>query len=396
MEGLLNKLGIDPDKYAQHDIPLQVLLHGRVMNMLGLDLDPAVATRAASQVLRPQPRPWRVPAGNPPSARKQFTGAMSVVTWNTQAFFAADPQLHAKKGKHVRSLMGSHDIGLWTETHGTLDGNNEWRNPTGCRSWWSPGPSTASAGVGITVQQSLLDRFDKNPKWEVIMPGRAAVLRLDGKDGSLDIFVVYFHTGSTPSEADLHEAGIPQNSHAASCAGLREALRHRLAAKVRPQDQTLSFIGGDFNFVVEERDRFCLPTATPTGQRDLRETSAWKNHVEQRHQLHELYQPAMTYLSPQSRSRIDRFYVSHHGSEYLYRTFSCTALGWCPALSRHRPLSYRKIIPQKSNKAAVPMREATIKHPDFPRQVMLAWQDSRRDNTDASACKQLDLFKQES
>ena len=160
------------------------------------------------------------------------------------------------------------------------------------------------------------------------MPGRAAVLRLLGKEGSLDLFVVYRHTGPTPLADDLDEAGIAPGSHSASSAGLRAALRSRLASRLRPRDSVLSFMGGDYNFVVDERDRFCLSSASSSGARDLREAATWKTQLENPHALHELFQPAMTYLSPQTHSRLDRFYCNQHSSEYLDRAVSCTALGW--------------------------------------------------------------------
>jgi len=74
-----------------------------------------------------------------------------MVSWNTQALFAADPMKHAAKSKQVRALMMTHDVGGWTETHGTKDGNGSWRNPDGCTSWWFPSSSTGIAGVGLTV-----------------------------------------------------------------------------------------------------------------------------------------------------------------------------------------------------------------------------------------------------
>jgi hypothetical protein len=131
-----------------------------------------------------------------------------MVSWNTQALFAADPLKHSGKSKHVHKLMASHDVGGWTETHGTKDGNGIWRNPDGCTSWWSPGPAIGVAGVGLTVKDSFLGKFNPHPKWEVILPGRAAVLRLSGKLGSLDLFIVYFHTGVQVIPQDVIDAGL--------------------------------------------------------------------------------------------------------------------------------------------------------------------------------------------
>ena len=152
-----------------------------------------------------------------------------MVSWNTQALFAADPMKHASKSKQVHKLMATHDVGGWTETHGTKDGNNTWRNPDGCTSWWSPGPTPGVAGVGLTVKNVFLDKFSHTRKWEIILPGRAAVLRLSGKHGALDLFIVYFHTGVHVSPQDLKDAGLNVQEQHVTSAHLREALRHRIS-----------------------------------------------------------------------------------------------------------------------------------------------------------------------
>ncbi|CAK0825379.1 unnamed protein product, partial [Prorocentrum cordatum] len=63
--------------------------------------------------------------GQPSLAHSPYLGDVSVITWNTQALFAADPGRHRRKATYVRKLMATHDIGLWTETHGSNGGNEE-------------------------------------------------------------------------------------------------------------------------------------------------------------------------------------------------------------------------------------------------------------------------------
>ena len=106
----------------------------------------------------------------------------------------------------------------------------------GWTSWWSPGPTTAVAGVGITVKDDFLKLFGQRAHFEIIFPGRAAVLHLAGEHGSLDIFSVYFHTGSSTPAEDLVEAGFNPDGRVASNFELREALRRRLARHVKPRD----------------------------------------------------------------------------------------------------------------------------------------------------------------
>eukprot|EP00959_Pyramimonas_sp_CCMP1952_P039754 831536-Pyramimonas_sp.AAC.1 len=60
--------------------------------------------------------------------------------------------------------MAAHDIGLWIETHGTAGANAVWRNPLDCTSWWAPGPTPGSAGVGVTIKSSFLAKFRGRPR----------------------------------------------------------------------------------------------------------------------------------------------------------------------------------------------------------------------------------------
>ena len=72
----------------------------------------------------------------------------------------------------------------------------------GLRGFWSHG-TARRAGVGIFVRQAFLDLFEQPPLWQEILPGRAAVLRLAGSRGMLDLVTVYFPTGS---QAGLHSS----------------------------------------------------------------------------------------------------------------------------------------------------------------------------------------------
>eukprot|EP00959_Pyramimonas_sp_CCMP1952_P281437 5882916-Pyramimonas_sp.AAC.1 len=115
--------------------------------------------------------------------------------------------------------MATHDIGAWAGTHGGEVANAAWRNPSDGASWWSPFPSSAAASVGIALLSSFLGHF-KSRRWRIILPGRAAVLRLRGRSGVLDVVVV-LGQGSTSSRRmwgplDLRVLDAPRVSE--SCA----------------------------------------------------------------------------------------------------------------------------------------------------------------------------------
>jgi len=292
----------------------------------------------------------------------------------------------------VHQLMSTHDIGCWSETHGNTGRGNMWRNPPGCLSWWSPGPSAATAGVGITIRSEFLRRFDEC-RPEVLFPGRALRLRLSGAQGSLDIISVYFPTGDSTHEDDIREAGFEVGGRTVSNFELREALCRRLALRIRPRDQGVTVIAGDFNFVVNPLDRLCTSSCKNTGGRDHRDLARWRDLVETPFGFHELFQPEPTYASPDSRSRLDRVYSNQWDTEFMDKAFSSTALRWTPHLSRHRPLSMRKSLPASTQNGNRPISEQVLAHPDWAFQVGQAYHSLLTDHPDASAIRKLQLFK---
>ena len=117
-------------------------------------------------------------------------------------FVCSDPGKFAAKTSYATSLLDRAEMLLIGEAHGTEGGNKAWRPPIGTEAWWSAGPSTAHAGVGIIFKKCFLNRFTEAPKWKIICPGRAAMLSLRGAEGALDILVGYFHTGGAVQELD--------------------------------------------------------------------------------------------------------------------------------------------------------------------------------------------------
>ena len=122
-----------------------------------------------------------------------------------------------------------------------------WKPPEGFRAWWShctlaralkgadKGSKTdkRKGGIVTLVADTLVKSFN-HYAWEVISPGRAATLHLQGSQGNLDITNVY-----TP----------------ASYSKDRFDLIRRIASKVAPQEKALTLLAGDWNFMDHEHGR---------------------------------------------------------------------------------------------------------------------------------------------
>ena len=86
------------------------------------------------------------------------------------------------------------------ETHSTPGVVGMASSAQNTRAWWShEGQSTG--GVGILVRKGFLEHFvEDRIEWVEVVPGRAAILRLDGPEGSLDICTVYLPTGDARAQ----------------------------------------------------------------------------------------------------------------------------------------------------------------------------------------------------
>ena len=87
---------------------------------------------------------------------------------------------------------------------------------------------------------------------------------------------MYFQTGSEVKDHDIHDAGLEHLGHTPSFVELRDALRRRLARHNAPRSATLSFLGGDFNYVAEPDDRRATDSMEASGRRDAQEQTRWK------------------------------------------------------------------------------------------------------------------------
>ena len=88
----------------------------------------------------------------------------------------------------------------------------------------------------MLIKDTFLARFlqDGTATWIEVVPGRAAVLRLAGEAGNLDIVTVYLPTGAARDQRR----------------DVMAALMHHL----RPSEEALTVLLGDWNFVKEVED----------------------------------------------------------------------------------------------------------------------------------------------
>ena len=237
--------------HALQDLPVTHYRHQRLLRAVGAAPRVPILRPACSRPRQPAlPSPSSSPA-SPSAARPArrraadpFRGDLRVATWNAQAFFAASDVMHDARVRYLDSLLQRSDAILVTEAHGTPGRHQAWTPPPGCRAWWSAGPNTATAGVGIVVQEAFLRRFDPDPQWEVLWPGRAARLALRGSDGDLDLIVTYFPTGNVITPTDLYGATPADLPHCTSFWALRARLRQRLADRMASAAVCLSVMGG--------------------------------------------------------------------------------------------------------------------------------------------------------
>jgi hypothetical protein len=246
----------------------------------------------------------------------------------------------------------------------------------GLRPFWAHG-TTSQAGIGLIIKEEFLNKFNPvtDTSWEYIETGRAAVLRLRGPSGALDIFVIYLATGDS--------GGKMQRA---------ETLR-KVAAAMRPREEVLSLIVGDFNFVASARDRFNKQQATWTGQCDEDEQELFSTLIEKEHDMYELEQEHCTHENAFARSRLDRVYTNQHLSEQLDRHSSCAVLDWVSGLSAHRPISFsrRRAGLPPSHK---PLPTAPMDDPRWSMRVALRFEELRAEDTNIDqALRRLLLLK---
>lgn len=264
------------------------------------------------------------------------------------------------------------------ETHSTTGRVTAASLPSDIRAFWSHG-STTVGGVGLWLSSSFLSRFGPVAEQDFteIEQGRVAVLRLDGPQGSLDVFSIYMPTGAAKEE--------------------RARIRLQLARHIRPQDRALSVIIGDWNFVREREDRYSTLNEDWTGERDSLEHQEMVAQLLQPFGLYEMMQPAVTHRSVLGVSRLDRAYINAHVVEQEFRPWTVAAMDWTGNLSAHRPLELARRQAQGDDhdrNSARPLPQGPARHPQWPLRVVLQWGEMRRqDQKEDTAIRRLLLLK---
>ena len=193
-----------------------------------------------------------------------FMGDIQLCSWNTQALMANLPIRRKAKWKQCWSLIQKYDLLAMQETHSTNANTNRILSSTPGTSFWWSHETQHTGGVGIAASTSFLRQFRTNAdgtygEWIEIAPGRAALLRLEGPRGDLDIATIYLPTGNARRERDI--------------------IRDKIARYIRPPEQALTILVGDWNFVETHTDRLAFTEATWTATPDSDEHNGWQRTV---------------------------------------------------------------------------------------------------------------------
>ena len=214
-------------------------------------------------------------------------------------------------------------------------------------------------------QEYFLTHFDQSlTQWIEVVLGRAAILRLKGPQGALDVHAVSFATRKSTILQTVTESGQGQSEHS-NIRRQRQSMRCRMANHCLPQNTCLTVMAGDFNWVTTPQDRVSQLSTTDDGK----DEQHWKTAVAQPIGLHELHRPLHTHSSAQARSRLDRVYWNQHFAGQLDRTLTCTTLEWQPSLSAHRAISSSRKTPEFQDFATKPIPTHVTDHPDWSTRV---------------------------
>ena len=297
--------------------------------------------------------------------------------WNAQGLLAADASRQQTRIKRAAKLILNRDMLVLTETHGNEGKCRARRLPHGVRAFWCDGLE-GEAGVGIWVKESFIEQVigkKGGHDWVKVVPGRAAVLRLWGPDGCLQIGMVYLQTGNS---------------------GGREARSKTLRSLAQELDKggkTLTVLIGDLNFVTDKRDRVNGDPLQHTGGRD-------KGEAEDLHDLlgrlglAELEQAEFTYRFEDCRSRIDRMYTNMGRYEWMDRDIGCVALDWDDITSRHRPIAgFKRSRAEELNSRPIQLDE--VGGEEWSRRIQIEFLQRLRDGDGwASGVERMLLVKE--
>ena len=311
-----------------------------------------------------------------------------MATWNAQALFAVDPRTQGRKWRRLLGLLPKNDIVIVSESHGTTSALLLAEPPSGTQAWWSPGTSR-QGGVGVVISLPFLRHFPSRT-WEEIRPGRAAVLRLNGPQGAMDIFAAYFQTGNSQDVSSPDTQGHADTAHPGQSLPLqRQQLRDQIASSISRQGRSLSIIGGDFNWVAMTQDRVSKTNAAWSGSRDQGEEQHWRRVLGD---FHEVHQGEMTHDSAAAQSRLDRIYANFEVSDLLDRQLFAGVEDWDFSTSRHRPVfAGRRSPPPRSGPR--PISAAVIQRSGWGMRVTTEYHSRLDEAPDADPVLRLSLLK---
>jgi len=365
------------------DAPLRLFRSQRIQRALGclpqsVSLPPSLSSSPARSAGQSQ-------------VAGQYREDFSATSWNSQGMFCKDLAKHRSKCEYICRLAGQHDVTMLEEIHGD-DGTYEaWQRPRTHEAFFSHGPSYGVAGVGMLVKKEFLKKFSSH-RWVEIWRGRAAKLELRGAAGSLDLWVVYFHTGARVQPADLDGVLPGARRTCASFAAIRSHMRSRIAKALAPRRLVLSVIAGDFNWCAERDGRRTLATMRISGSRDLHEERHWLQLSEPLG-FFEAQQMEFTHRSAAACSRLDRIYLNQHASEQLDRELFVGALDWQRDLSHHRAITISKRLPPAKDASTQGVSPTALRHRDFARGVRLNYAEACAAEPSNTAIRRVKLMK---
>jgi len=318
-----------------------------------------------------------------------FKGNFKGAIWNAQGLCTRCPKKHEKRSNRVPGLLKKNDFIMISETHttdGKADAMTTILKNKGIHSFWSNGGSRR-AGVCILINQKFLSKFNsQEPVWGEIHKGEAAMLQLQGKEGNLDLFSIYLPTGKAGSTEQEKLSLLQQRGN----------IRRKVADRIKLPHSALSILGGDFNYVTGDQDRWTLAKGDWSNTDNSADQKDFLDKMGPKTGLHELHQEHATHRNGLAQSRLDRVYINQHCSEQLDSSLGCAALEWDPSISDHRPvIFFKKRCSKEEANRPTPLAASVMQNASWPARVRAKFQHSSSQDSNASCpMRRLYLLKE--
>ena len=154
-----------------------------------------------------------------------------------------------------------------------------------------------------------------------------------------------------------------------------------LARIIRPPEETLTLIIGDWNFVRVDNDRTQLTEqAWGRANEESLEHREWVAELLGPGGFYESRQEEVTHRTSLGASRLDRVYVNPPLASQLYTGWACTALPWETGLSTHRPLQVMRTTGGAAGTSkALPLAPTRTK--EWAVGVRLRWTEKQKNDS---------------